>query len=245
MLLCEKQNRFIKHDVIGKTDNELWPDYANELCERDREVMTLNKTIESEETIKINDMEVFYFLSIKTPLIDSNDTVIGVVGNSLDISEIVLAKKKAEEANKIKSQFLLNMQHDIKTPISHIIGLTDILRAETETPEKFKKYLSYIHTSSKSLMDLMTDILHFSDMESEEMPKREWKFDLKEIIRKTVELNAIVVQQKRLEILIEYDDTVSYNLIGDRNRLQRIFLNLFSNAIKFTHKGSIKITTRV
>lgn len=234
-----------KYDVIGKTDNELWPDYANELCERDREVMTLNKTIESEETIKINDTEVFYFLSIKTPLVDNNDTVIGVVGNSLDISEIVLAKKKAEEASKVKSQFLLNMQHDIKTPISHIIGLTGILRAETKISKKFEEYLNYIHISSKSLMDLMTDIIHFSDIESEEMPKREWKFNLKEIIQKTVELNTIAVQQKGLKILIEYDDAVSYNLIGDRHRLQRIFLNLFSNAIKFTHEGGIKITTRI
>jgi two-component system aerobic respiration control sensor histidine kinase ArcB len=234
-----------KYDVIGKTDNELWPDYADELCERDREVMTLNKTIESEETVKINDTEVFYFLSIKTPLIGSNDTVIGVVGNSLDVSEIVLAKKKAQEANKIKSEFLLNMQHDIKTPISHIMGFTDILRNSKEIPKKFKEYLGYIYVSSKSLMELMTDILHFSDMESEEMPKRDWKFDLKEIIEKTVALNKIAVQQKGLEVLIKYDDSISYNLIGDRNRLQRIFLNLFSNAIKFTNKGSVEITTRV
>jgi two-component system aerobic respiration control sensor histidine kinase ArcB len=234
-----------KCDVIGKTDNELWPDYANELCERDREVITLNKTIESEETVKINDTEIFYFLSIKTPLTDNNDTVIGVVGNSLDVTEIVLAKKKAEEASKIKSQFLLNMQHDIKTPISHIIGLTNILRTSETIPKQSKEYLNYIYVSSKSLMDLMTDILHFSDMESEEMPKREWKFNLKEIIKKTIDLNAIAVQQKGLEILIEYDDAVSYNLIGDRNRLQRIFLNLFGNAIKFTNKGSIKISTRV
>jgi two-component system aerobic respiration control sensor histidine kinase ArcB len=234
-----------KQDVIGKTDNELWPDYANEFCKHDDQVMTLNKTVESQEILKLNASEDCYFLSIKTPLTDKEGTVIGVVGNSLDVTEIVIAKKKAEEANNIKSQFLLNMQHDIKTPISHIIGLTEILKTSEDIPKKLKEYLNHIHISSKSLMDLMTDILRFSDIEAGETPKREWKFDLKEIIKKTVELNTIVVQQKGLEILIKHDDSISYNLIGDRDRLHRILLNLFANALKFTNKGTIKITTKV
>ncbi|MDQ2994320.1 MAG: PAS domain-containing sensor histidine kinase [Pseudomonadota bacterium] len=233
-----------KLSIIGKTDKELWPENADEVSKRDLEVMTNNKTIEFQETVKINSGENLYFISIKTPLRDEDKNVIGVVGNSMDITEIVRSKEKAEEANNIKTQFLLNMQHDIKTPISHIIGLTEILMTSKDVSTKVKEYLGYINTSSKRLMELITDILRFADIEAGNVAKRESHFNLIDMVKKTVELNAVAVQQKHIDVVQQYDPSISYDFMGDSDRLHRVLLNLFDNALKFIEKGSITISSR-
>lgn len=243
--LLKKGNFGSKQDIIGKTDQELWPEFSEELAKRDKEVILFDKTIEYHENVKLRSGDTYHFLSIKTPLKDESDNIIGVVGNSLDITEIVESKKKVEEANNIKAQFLLNMQHDIKTPISHIIGLTEVLSTMDGISEKAKEYIGYISLSSKKLMGFMVDMLRFADLESEAMPKREWKLDLKEIIQKTVDLYIIPIKKKNLEINLDYDNSISYTLTADRDRLQKIILNLFDNALKFTEKGTIRIATKV
>ncbi len=241
-----KSNLNSKFDIIGKSDYELWPDNAPQVCQRDLEVMNDKKTIESQETVTINSGENLYFLSIKTPLCDEFKNVVGVVGNSLEITEIVKSKERAEEANNIKTQFLLNMQHDIKTPIGHIIGLSDILmKIDDKLPDEVKEYIGYINISSKRLMELITDILHFADIEAGKSPKRNKNFNLKSIITKIVELNTGIVHKKHLDIKIDYDTSISHAFYGDRDRLQRVLLNLFDNALKFTDSGTIEFSTKV
>ena len=240
-----KANLNSKQNIIGKTDQELWPEYATEIAKRDKAVIDSNKAVEGQEHVQINTGENFYFWSSKSPLVDEYGQSIGLVCNSLDITEVINAKQQAEAANIAKDQFLLNMQHDIKTPISNIIGLAEILRSSAQNPETIQEYVNYIHKTASSLMGIVVDMLEFARLENEKIPHQECIFDLKEMLQKVVELNSIGVVNKGLKILVEHDQNIAQHIIADRYRLHRILINLFANAVKFTDHGTIKITTRI
>jgi len=239
--MVRKSNFKKKDDIIGKTDRELWPEFSDQICQRDDEVMTLNKTIESQETVTINTGEVLYFASIKKPLKNEQGEIIGMAGNSLDITEIVQAKQRAEAVNHSKTQFILNMQHDIKTPISHIIGLSDILLKASEQSEESKKYVGYIKTSAERLMELMVDVFCFLDIETGDAHEKIETFNLRTMIQSIVELYIIPVNQKKIKLTIDYAGSTPDSLVGDRIKFHRILLNLVDNALKFTKEGSVTI----
>jgi signal transduction histidine kinase len=232
-----------KEDIIGKTDAELWPDCT--FWHNDQKIIASKQTMRVQETVTVNTGENLYLISVKTPLQDHNNKVIGIVSHSLDVTEIINAKAKAEAANNVKNQFLLNMQHDIKAPISNIIGLANIMSSIENTPTKIREYIGYIKISSERLMGLVVDILNNCDLENKSTPHPEWKFNLIELIQKTIDLNIIPIQEKGLNIIINHDYKISKHLIGHRDKLHRIIVNLFDNSLKFTPSGNITITTKL
>ena len=243
--MVRKANLKTKEDIIGKRDDELWPQYAPDICQRDNEVIRTNKTLEFQEIVKIHTGEKLYLASVKTPLKNEFGEPIGIIGNSLDITDVIQSRYKIEKINNSKTEFILNMQHDIKTPIGHIIGLSDILLGMNDFTEENKKYINYIKTSAQRLMEMMVDVLYFLDVESESMAKTEEIFNLREMIQKITELYVIPINQKKLELKVDYEQSVPENFSGDKVRVHRIILNLFDNAIKFTERGSIAISVKL
>ena len=241
--MVAKANLKHKEDIIGKTDAELWPDCT--FWHNDQKVIASKQSMRLQETVTMTTGENLYLVSVKSPLQDHNNNTIGIVSHSLDVTEIITAKAKAEAANNVKNQFLLNMQHDIKAPISNIIGLTNIMSALENTPSKVREYIGYIKISSERLMGLIVDILNNCDLETQSHQAPEWKFNIIELIQKTIDLNIIPIQEKGLNIILNHDYKISKHLIGHRDKLHRIIVNLFDNALKFTAAGSITITTRL
>ncbi len=242
--MVKKSNFTSKEDVIGKTDEELWPESS--FRKNDQEVILSNKTMEVQENLTLNNGQNRYFVSIKTPLKNKYNKTIGIVGNTLEVTEIINAKAKAEAANNVKTQFLLNMQHDIKTPISHIIGLTNLMSSMDNLPKRLEEYINYITISSERLMSLIVDVLHYCDIETDTMTKNhEWKFNILDLIQQTRDLNIIAVNDKNLKIIVNHDNNIEENLIGNKHKIHRILINLFDNALKFTPKGTIRITTKL
>lgn len=234
-------------DIIGKTDEELWPETAENIQKNDRYVMETGKTVFLEETVKIHDGTLMYFTGVKMPLKDENDNTIGIIGNSLDITqlkkteeELVEAKEKAEEANHIKMEFIHNMEHDIRTPLSGIWGLVNQLH--TRETDAFKKELLHDVTGcAQELLEYCNGILDFSKIELGVLSKIEKKFDVKKLIEEVITMEKPAALLKELDIRIECKDDVPPILLGDDYRLKRILLNLVSNAIKFTQQGCIEI----
>ena len=144
-------------------------------------------------------------------------------------------------------QFLLNIQHDIQTPVNNIIGLTNIISSMQDVPEKIQKYIGYIKISGEQLLDLMVETLESCDINkpSDINNNKERTFSLTELIRKTLDLNIIAIQEKGLNIIINEDLNIPKSLISDKNKLHRILINLVDNALKFTSKGAITITTKL
>ncbi|WP_394990581.1 ATP-binding protein, partial [Emticicia sp.] len=146
----------------------------------------------------------------------------------------------AEDSAKAKQQFLSNMSHEIRTPMNAIVGFTNVI-LKTELNDPQKQYLNAIKVSGDALIMLINDILDLAKVDSGKISFEQIPFDLYDSVASTVQLFEIKVQEKNLELITEFDESIPQILEGDPIRLRQIILNLLSNAVKFTNKGDIKL----
>jgi len=155
-----------------------------------------------------------------------------------------LATLKAEDAVKAKQQFLSNMSHEIRTPMNAIIGFTKVL-LKTDLTNKQKEYLSAIKMSGDALIVLINDILDLAKVDAGKMNFEKIPFRIDLSIGAMLHLFETKILEKNLKLIIEYDQNIPKVLLGDPVRLHQIILNLVSNAVKFTSKGSITVSAQL
>nr|WP_239482011.1 response regulator [Pseudomonas insulae] len=158
--------------------------------------------------------------------------------------ELDFARKEALEASRIKSEFLANMSHEIRTPLNGILGFTRLLQKSELTPRQ-QDYLGTIEKSADSLLGIINEVLDFSKIEAGKLVLEHIPFNLRDLIQDALTLLAPTAHAKQLELVsLIYRDT-PLALVGDPQRLKQILTNLISNAIKFTHNGTIAIRAMV
>ena len=153
--------------------------------------------------------------------------------------ELDEALRKAEAANRAKSQFLANMSHEIRTPMNAILGFSEVM-LNTTNDAKQQGYLKTILSSGKNLLSIINDILDLSKIEAGRMEVSLEPTDLKIIIDEIYQLFAPKIKEKELSFEIEYDNEFPHSIIIDEVRLRQILLNLVGNAVKFTNVGFVK-----
>lgn len=209
-----------------------------------REVMQSQRNIERNEKIKFGEHLELHMKTHITPVINKNGECLGVILVQNDITDLVRAKERAEEATKAKSAFLANMSHEIRTPMNAIIGMSH-LALKSGLSEKQYDYVKKISRAANSLLDIIDDILDFSKIEAGKMHLEEKVFQMDEIIRNLKTLFEQPCKDKDLELSFTLGPDVPRALCGDSLRISQVLNNIISNAVKFTTKGSVKMHCRV
>ena len=150
------------------------------------------------------------------------------------------AKREAQRANQVKSDFLAKMSHELRTPLNGVIGFTRQL-SKTPLNKHQKDYLDTIEFSAKSLLTIISDILDFSKLEAGAMELEHIHFQLRDTINEALTLLAPNAHDKKIELSLYIAKDISDHVIGDPTRFKQILINLISNAIKFTENGSVTI----
>ncbi len=245
---------YSENELIGAGSQILYPN----INEYSRVGQLLYKKIDQKgigyvETIwKRKDGKIINIL-LGSALIDPEDASKGIIATSIDITErkliqkqLLEAKEKAEQSDRLKSAFLANMSHEIRTPMNAIIGFASFLKEEDLSKEDHDKYVDIIMTSGELLLALINDIIDISKVDSGQM----------DIVKVDVKLNCLLeeiysffqsylVSKNKTNIVLKLDipdeEIIVYT---DEMRLKQILINLIGNAVKFTNKGFIKIACK-
>mgnify|MGYP006282269397 CR=1 FL=1 len=156
-------------------------------------------------------------------------------------NELIQAKQKAEESNKLKTHFLANMSHEIRTPMNSIIGFMDFLQTMDLTAKERDSYIDTMHKSGQRLLDTINDIIEMSKIETENIKPELTEIDLGSLMDYLSGLLRPQAEEKNLELKLSEDPENDYLLRSDKNILLSILTNLIKNAIKFTREGSIEL----
>jgi len=191
-----------------------------------------------------------------TVLRDNNNVVTSVATIGQDITnrkraevELINAKSKAEESDKLKSIFLSNMSHEIRTPMNAIMGFSSLIGMEDISDEEKKQYIKIIQNSGDRLLKIINDIIDISKLEAKQLSVNLTECSIKEIFRESVESfrKSDLLKEKKNVSLVTQPDNNNHDIIlkTDRHRFQQILDNLISNAIKYTEAGQVETGYRI
>jgi PAS domain S-box-containing protein len=259
-----------RRDVPGQARDLRWTGAQAVAQEAsDARVLDTGQTVYVEETIGEGPDERT-FLSVKFPLHDLDGRIYAVGGVSTDITELrvaqreifvanarleqtvaertqelVVARDRAEQADRAKTAFLSTVSHELRTPLNSIIGFTEILLRELSGPlgEEQRRQLTIVQDSSRVLLDLINEILDLSRIEAGRMQFTIEPFDLAEVLTRRVEALASQADAKGLALRCDVAPDLG-TMTSDPKRVAQVVANLLSNAVKFTEQGGVELSAR-
>lgn len=149
-------------------------------------------------------------------------------------------KKELEELSRDREKFFASMSHELRTPINSVIGLNEMVLRQSKE-ENIREYALDVQNAGKMLLNLVNDILDFSQIQAQCMEIVEREYVTKDLFQDVMDLMAIRMQEKNLEFRVIVDSEIPKQLIGDERRIQQVLLNLLTNACKYTEEGTVTI----
>ena len=232
--------------AIGHTDYEVFPSHgdAEKFRKDDLELLQTHKRIDMQETYlsATGKARIVQTLKALVPMEGRKPLLIGIswdITNLQNIEqELIKARIKAEQSDRLKSAFLANMSHEIRTPLNAIVGFSQLLPA-AETAEEKKLYSGIINQNSDILLQLINDILDLSKIEAGTLEYIKRPMNLGEVCRT---IYAVHKERVKEGVTLVFDN-VDENLFieGDQNRIMQVITNFLTNASKFTYAGEIRL----
>lgn len=158
--------------------------------------------------------------------------------------ELEVARVQANAAYAVKSQFLANISHEVRTPMNSIMGMADLLE-ETKLDEVQARYVGILKNAGEHLLKLVTDVLDLSRIEAGFLELNTEEFDLRKAIEHIEKMMAVTADKKQIQLRFSVDSQIPQKVVGDLIKFNRIVFNLVGNAIKFTDQGSVTVDFKV
>ena len=244
-----------EEEVLGKTDMEI---FGNDIGVRgyadDKRLIETGIPVMNQEEYFYADNGVqHWLLTSKIPLTDENGKITGLVGIGHHITEqrkmqaeLIAAKEKAEESDRLKSAFLANMSHEIRTPLNSIIGFSELLDDPDFDAEQKTEFIRHIVDNGNSLLLIISDIMDFSMLEAGQLKLRQQSISVKKIMNEL--LTEFGHKAEVRGIQLRFDDSKNdpdILITSDSYRIKQVFNNLIGNALKFTNEGFVEIGYKV
>ena len=194
----------------------------------------------------VGDKECYYRIEFAQVQLPNGKT--GIVAGFKDVDEDVRKEQEIQQvlrdaidsanaSSKAKSDFLSSMSHDIRTPMNGIIGMTAIATAHLDDRERVEDCLKKISEASSHLLSLINEVLDMNKIESGKVELNEENFNLSELVNTLLAMTKAQLESHRHTLNVNIADVIHENVIGDSHRIQQVFVNLMSNAIKYTPDG--------
>jgi PAS domain S-box-containing protein len=247
-------NGLDENALIGKSDYDFYPkEIADFYWGKDLEVLNSSKSVRfTDWAVSATNGKRILTETIKTPMRDVEGNLLGVLGVSRDITDIKMAEKellkakeKAEESDKLKSIFLANMSHEIRTPMNAIMGFSELLiDSELDDDEK-SQYINIIQNSGNRLLQLIDDIVDISKLELDQVAVNRSETNLHELFESSIEMirrGSLLESKPNLDLILNLPkECERLSVFTDSNRFHQILDNLLNNAIKFSEVGKVEV----
>jgi len=235
----------VHQDIIGTSDETFMsPEIAETWGAVDLAVINEKRVIRTEEHMYSIDGKAKIYDTIRAPLLQGG-TVYGILGLSRDITERKEYEENLRAASHAKSAFLAHMSHEIRTPMNSIIGFSE-LALDVQMPPEAREYIDRINENANSLLDIINDILDMSKIESGKIELERVPFDAGDLFIQCK--NIILPKAISKGLLLDFKAepiTGDRLILGDPARLRQVLINIISNAVKFTERGTIKVVSYV
>lgn len=237
--------------MIGKSHYEIFPEIGEEWKAIHQRCLKGEIAAREEDPfVRTDGSKQWIKWEIHPWYIDTN-TVGGIIMFTLDVSEIHSQKDQlnatrieAEKASKAKEEFLATMSHEIRTPLNAINGIAHILQSENPRADQLD-HINLLKFSSDILLNLVNDILDMSKIQSGKLELEAKPFQLRMLIEAIISSLRQKAQDQLTTLVFHHDENIPAALLGDTTRLTQILVNLVGNAIKFTHKGKVGVSTHL
>ena len=240
-----------EQDLIGRTDYDLWGPQADSLRANDKQVMSTGKLLRIEESVTLDDGTQMYFAVIKVPMRNEAGEVCGVIGNSLDITEVrdlqqklALAQKKEKAANKSKTLFLDAINKVLRTPLSTLVGVTQLLSRNSDEIT-LSEGLGFMEKASNKLVRILDRIPTYIELEQGFIKPRYEQSDLQLAVTSIITGYEELAENKAVKINFKYDPSLSREFIGPFNLLREVVDTLIHNALRFSESGHVDIAAKL
>ncbi|MEW6195728.1 MAG: ATP-binding protein [Bacteroidota bacterium] len=161
------------------------------------------------------------------------------------IDELIDTKEKAEESNRLKTAFLHNVSHEVRTPLNVIVGYTNLIRSENLTLEEVKNLTEPITNNAYQLLNIIQDILDISQLESKQGIIHKEEISIKKLIKESITSFSVIAKEKNLKLFYGELPDDNTTVLTDKIKLQKILNNIVMNAIKYTDTGYVKISAKI